>query len=82
MYAVEFETVAQNGVIQIPANFSEFMSQPVKVVLMMDDTVKQRKIANLQVLVNEGIASGVSSETMESIQQRAMSQFNTTSTAA
>jgi hypothetical protein len=82
MYAVEFETVAQNGVIQIPANYSEFMSQPVKVVLMMDDTDKQRKIANLQVLVNEGIASGVSSETMESIQQRAMSQFNTTSTAA
>lgn len=82
MYAVEFETVAQNGVIHIPANYSEFMSQPVKVVLMMDDTVKQRKIANLQALVNEGIASGVSSETMESIQQRAISQFNTTSTAA
>lgn len=82
MYAVEFETVAQNGVIQIPANYSEFMSQPVKVVLMMDDTVKQRKIANLQALVSEGIASGVSSETIESIQQRAMSQFNTTSTAA
>lgn len=76
MYAVEFETVAQNGIIEIPANYSEFMSQPVKVVLMMDDTVKQRKIANLQALVNEGIASGVSSETMESIQQRAMSQFN------
>lgn len=82
MYAVEFETVAQNGVIQIPANYSEFMSQPVKVVLMMDDTVKQRKIANLQALVSEDIASGVSSETIESIQQRAMSQFNTTSTAA
>lgn len=82
MHAVEFETVVQNGVIQIPANFSEFMSQPVKVVLMMDDTVKQRKIANLQALVSEGIASGVSSETMESIQQRAMSQFNTTSTTA
>ncbi len=82
MYAVEFETVAQNGVIQIPANYSEFMSQPVKVVLMMNDSVKQRKIANLQALVNEGIASGVSSETMESIQQRAISQFNTTSTAA
>ena len=82
MYAVEFETVAQNGIINIPANYSEFMSQSVKVVLMMDDSVKQRKIANLQALVNEGIASGVSSETMESIQQRAMSQFNTTSTAA
>ncbi len=82
MYAVQFETIAQNGVIQIPANYSEFMSQPVKVVLMMDDTVKQRKIANLQALVNEGIASGVSSETMESIQRRAISQFNTTPTAA
>jgi hypothetical protein len=81
MYAVEFETVAQNGVIQIPANYSEFMSQPVKVVLMMDDTVTQRKIANLQALVSEGIASGVSSETMESIQKRAMSQFNTILTA-
>ena len=81
MHAVEFETVVQNGVIQIPANYSEFMSQPVKVVLMMDDTVKQRKIANLQALVSEGIASGVSSETMESIQQRAISQFNTTLTA-
>jgi hypothetical protein len=81
MYAVEFETVAQNGVIQIPANYSEFMSQPVKVVLMMDDTVTQRKIANLQALVTEGIASGVSSETMESIQKRAMSQFNTILTA-
>jgi hypothetical protein len=81
MYAVEFETVAKNGIIQIPANYSEFMSQPVKVVIMMDDSVKQRKIANLQALVNEGLASGVSTETMESIKQRAISQFEATTAA-
>jgi hypothetical protein len=81
MYAVEFETVAQNGIINIPADYSEFMSQPVKVVLMMDDTVKQRKIAHLQALVNEGLASGVSTETMESIKQRAISQFKATNAA-
>jgi hypothetical protein len=48
MYAVEFETVAQNGVIRIPTDYAEFASQPVKVVLMMDDAPKSVKVAKMQ----------------------------------
>ena len=76
MYAVEFETVAQNGIITIPADYAEFLSQPVKVVLIMDDTSKQRKIAHMQQLIDQGLASGISNETMETIKQKALSQFN------
>ncbi len=75
MYAVEFETVAKNGVIQIPVDYAEFASQPVKVVLMMDDAPKSVKIAKMQSLINEGLASGISNETMQSIQERALARF-------
>lgn len=82
MYAVEFETVANNGVINIPAHFAEFTSQPVRVVLMMDDSVKQKKIAKLQTLIDEGLASGISNETMDSIKQRAMQRISAGSITA
>ncbi len=76
MYAVEFETVSKNGIIQIPVDYAEFASQPVKVVLMMDDAPKPVKIAKMQALIDEGLASGVSNETMQSIQERALAHFN------
>jgi hypothetical protein len=45
MYAVEFETVANNGVINIPAHFAEFTSQPVRVVLMVPGVLRDRVCA-------------------------------------
>ncbi|BBP42321.1 hypothetical protein [Thiosulfativibrio zosterae] len=75
MYAVEFETVIQDGLIKIPADFAEFKSQAVRVVLMMDEAPKQVKIAKLQALVDEGLASGISHETMQTLQEKALNRF-------
>lgn len=64
MYAVEFETVSKNGIIEIPQAYREFASKSLRVVLMMDESQEESKIAHLQSLVNEGIASGEGSYTM------------------
>jgi hypothetical protein len=76
MYAVEFETVAKNGFIEIPAHYSEFSAQSVRVVLMMDDKEQQQKIAHMQQLVTQGLNSGVSDATMESIKNRVLNKLS------
>ena len=40
MYAVEFETISKNGIIEIPPAYSEFASGSLRVVLMKNDDQK------------------------------------------
>jgi mRNA-degrading endonuclease RelE of RelBE toxin-antitoxin system len=39
MYAVEFETKAQDQLIEIPAQFTSLFSKPVKVIVMLKDNL-------------------------------------------
>jgi hypothetical protein len=75
MYAVEFETVSKNGIIEIPQDFSEFASKSLRVVLMMDETQKESKIARMQSLVDEGIASGAGNRTMSELKNIAKNRL-------
>lgn len=39
MYAVEFETKAQDQLIEIPAQFTSLFSKPVRVIVMLKDNL-------------------------------------------
>ena len=67
MYAVEFEAVSKNGIIEIPQAYREFASKSLRVVLMMDESQKESKIAHMQSLVDAGIASGAGNRTMNEL---------------
>ncbi len=75
MYAVEFETVSKNGIIEIPQAYREFASKSLRVVLMMDETQKESKVIHLQSLVDEGLASGIGSHTMSELKNIAKSRL-------
>lgn len=75
MYAVEFETVSKNGVIEIPQAYREFASKSLRVVLMMDESQKESKIAHMQSLVDEGIASSVGNRTMSELKSVAKNRL-------
>lgn len=36
MQAIEFTTASENGVIKIPANYGDWYSKPLKVILLTD----------------------------------------------
>lgn len=40
MYAIEFQTQAQNGIVQIPAQYSAWKNKLVKVILLEPETEK------------------------------------------
>jgi hypothetical protein len=67
MYAVEFETVSKDGIIEIPQTYREFSSKSLRVVLMMEESQQESKVAHLQSLVDEGIASGAGNRTMSEL---------------
>jgi hypothetical protein len=75
MYAVEFETVSKNGIIEIPQAYREFDSKSLRVVLMMDESEKESKIAHLQSLIDEGIASGAGNRTMSELKNIAKNRL-------
>jgi uncharacterized protein YhbP (UPF0306 family) len=75
MYAVEFETVSKNGMIEIPQAYREFDSKSLRVVLMMDESEKESKIAHMQSLIDEGIASGTGNRTMSEIKNIAKNRL-------
>jgi hypothetical protein len=76
MYAVEFETVSKNGIIEIPQAYREFDSKSLRVVLMMDETQKESKIARMQSLIDEGIASGCGNRTMSELKNSAKNRLS------
>ncbi|MFA6921825.1 MAG: hypothetical protein WC216_08280 [Gallionella sp.] len=76
MHAVEFETISKNGIIEIPPAYSEFASQSLRVVLMMNDAQKDSKLAQLQARIDEGIASGIGNRSMSELKTIAQSQFS------
>jgi len=76
MYAVEFETVSKNGIIEIPQAYREFASKSLHVVLMMDETQKESKITHLQSLVDEGLASGIGNRTMSELKNIAKNRLS------
>jgi uncharacterized protein YhbP (UPF0306 family) len=76
MYAVEFETVSKNGMIEIPQAYREFDSKSLRVVLMMDESEKESKIAHMQSLINEGIASGSGIRTMSELKNVAKNRLS------
>jgi hypothetical protein len=76
MYAVEFETISKNGIIEIPPAYSEFASGSLRVVLMMSDAQKDSKLAQLQARIDEGIASGIGNRSMSELKNIAQSQFS------
>jgi hypothetical protein len=75
MYAVEFETVSKDGIIEIPHAYREFASKSLRVVLMMDESEKESKIAHLQSLIDEGIASGAGNRTMNELKEIAKNRL-------
>lgn len=75
MYAVEFETVSKNGMIEIPQAYREFDSKSLRVVLMMDESEKESKIAHMQSLIDEGIASGTGNRTMSELKNIAKNRL-------
>jgi len=75
MYAVEFETVSKNGIIEIPQAYREFASKSLRVVLMMDESEKESKVAHLQSLIDEGIASGSGNRTMSELKDIAKNRL-------
>lgn len=75
MYAVEFETVSKNGIIEIPQAYREFASKSLRVVLMMDETQKESKVTHLQSLVDEGLASGIGNHTMSELKNIAKNRL-------
>jgi bisphosphoglycerate-independent phosphoglycerate mutase (AlkP superfamily) len=75
MYAVEFETVSKNGIIEIPQAYHEFASKSLRVVLMMDETQKESKVIHLQSLVDEGLVSGIGKHTMSELKNIAKSRL-------
>jgi uncharacterized protein YhbP (UPF0306 family) len=75
MYAVEFETVSKNGMIEIPQAYREFDSKSLRVVLMMDESEKESKIAHMQSLIDEGIASGTGNRTMNELKDIAKNRL-------
>ncbi len=75
MYAVEFETVSKNGMIEIPQAYREFDSKSLRVVLMMDESEKESKIAHMQSLIDEGIASGSGNRTMSELKNIAKNRL-------
>lgn len=77
MYAVEFETVSKNGIIEIPVVYREFDSKSLRVVLMMEASNKESKIAHMQALIDEGIASGAGNRTMSELKSAAKSRLVT-----
>lgn len=76
MYAVEFETISKNGIIEIPPAYSEFSSGSLRVVLMMNDAQKDSKLAQLQARIDEGIASGIGNRSMSELKNIAQSHFS------
>jgi hypothetical protein len=75
MYAVEFETVSKNGMIEIPQAYREFDSKSLRVVLMMDESEKESKVAHMQSLIDEGIASGSGNRTMSELKNVAKNRL-------
>jgi uncharacterized protein YhbP (UPF0306 family) len=75
MYAVEFETVSKDGIIEIPQAYREFDSKSLRVVLMMDESQKESKIAHMQSLIDNGIASGVGNRTMNELKEIAKNRL-------
>jgi uncharacterized protein YhbP (UPF0306 family) len=75
MYAVEFETVSKNGMIEIPQAYREFDSKSLRVVLMMDESEKESKIAHMQSLIDDGIASGSGNRTMSELKNVAKNRL-------
>ena len=73
MYAIEFDTVSKNGMIEIPPSYSEFLSKPLRVVLMMEDDKSVSKIAKIQAYVTEGIDSGFGQHSMNELKEQALS---------
>jgi hypothetical protein len=43
MNAIEFEAIAQNGVLKIPDEYSEWYNQSLKVILLVDSLKKVAK---------------------------------------
>lgn len=76
MYAVEFETISKNGIIEIPTAYKEFSSSSLRVVLMMNDAEKDSKLAQLQACIDEGIASGIGNRSMSELKSIAHSRFS------
>ena len=77
MYAVEFETVSKNGIIEIPQAYREFASKSLRVVLMMDEPYQESKIAHMQALIDEGIASGNGNHSMDELKAIAKNRLTT-----
>jgi hypothetical protein len=76
MYAVEFETISKNGIIEIPPLYSDFASGSLRVVLMMNDDKKDSKLAHLQARIDEGVASGTGNRSMSELKSIAQSQLS------
>lgn len=76
MYAVEFETVSKNGIIEIPQAYREFASKSLRVVLMMDESNQEGKIAHMQALIDEGILSGSGNHSMEELKAIAKNRLS------
>lgn len=72
MYAIEFEAVSKNGIIEIPHSYSEFLSKPLRVVLMMEEDESVLKIAKIQAYVTEGIDSGFGQYSMDELKGQAL----------
>lgn len=77
MYAVEFETVSKNGMIEIPVAYREFNSKSLRVVLMMEESNKESKLVYMQALIDEGIASGAGNRTMSELKSVAQNRLVT-----
>ncbi|MDD4854782.1 MAG: hypothetical protein PHQ22_02750 [Sulfuricurvum sp.] len=75
MYAVEFEAVSKNGIIEIPPLYREFASKSLHVVLMMDESQKESKVVHMQSLIDEGIESGAGNRTMSELKNIAKNRL-------
>lgn len=56
MYAVEFETQINDGIVHIPQKFEQlYKQQKAKVIIMIDDIEKTQPIDLIQKLLNNPI---------------------------
>lgn len=68
MQAIEFEAKSKDGVIEIPAEFADFASENLRVVLMKETPQEQEaKIVNLQKLVDDAVNSEIGQRSMSDL---------------
>lgn len=52
MYAIEFKTKIKNGIIKVPKEYIDTLRENVKVIVLKDEKVKQKKVNMIDRLLN------------------------------